>query len=75
MNVVGRIENYARGGQVLISDSTYQLVEDQVTVAGQFCMNAKGAEEALPLHVVRGLGGPVLVGAAPELRADVRRRT
>ena len=58
VNVVGRIESYARGGQVLISDSTYQLVEDLVTVAGTFRMKSKDADDALPLHVVRGLSAP-----------------
>ena len=83
VNVVGRIESYARGGQVLISDSTYQLVEDQVTVAGQFCMKAKGADDALPLHVVRGLGAPYwlelpqstepMYDAAPDVAATIAR--
>jgi class 3 adenylate cyclase len=57
VNLVGRIESYARGGQVLISEATYELVQDLVSTAGRFAMRAKGAEEGLPLHVVRGIGG------------------
>jgi class 3 adenylate cyclase/CheY-like chemotaxis protein len=58
VNVVGRIESYARGGQILVSDSTHELVQDLVSVAGRFCIKAKGEERGdLLLHVVRGLGG------------------
>jgi class 3 adenylate cyclase len=83
VNVVGRIESYARGGQVLISESTYECVQDLVTVTGRFCMNAKGADDALPLHVVRGLGGPYrlelpqssepMYAATPDVAASIAR--
>ena len=83
MNVVGRIESYARGGQVLISDSTYERVRDLVSVTGRFCMNAKGAEAAFPLHVVRGLGGRYrldlpqssepMYAATPDVHATIAR--
>jgi adenylate cyclase len=83
VNVVGRIESYARGGQVLISDSTYRLVKEQVIVAGHFCMKAKGADDALALHVVRGLSGPYWLElpqssepmheAAPDVTAAIAR--
>jgi len=58
VNVVGRIESYARGGQVLVSDATYRAVEHIVSVSGCFELNAKGAEDSLPLHVVRGMSAP-----------------
>jgi class 3 adenylate cyclase len=58
VNVVGRIESYARGGQVLISDATHHAVDHLVSVAGHFELNAKGAEESMRLHVVRGLSAP-----------------
>lgn len=58
VNVVGRIESYARGGQVLISDATLRTVEHLVSVTGHFDLNAKGAEDSMQLHVVRGLSAP-----------------
>jgi class 3 adenylate cyclase len=83
VNVVGRIESYARGGQVLISNSTYERVQNLVTVTGTFCMKAKGAEEALPLHVVRGLAGRYrldlpqssepMFAATPDVHATIAR--
>jgi class 3 adenylate cyclase len=58
VNVVGRIESYARGGQVLISEATHRAVEHLVSVTGHFDLNAKGAEDSIQLHVVRGLSAP-----------------
>ena len=72
VNVVGRIESYARGGQVLISDATLHAVEHLVSVTGHFDLNAKGAEDSMQLHVVRGLERAVLARAPAERRADVR---
>ena len=60
VNLVSRIEGYARGGQILISDSTYQVVREVVSTAGRFLMRAKGVDE-LPLYVVRGIDGPYRV--------------
>jgi class 3 adenylate cyclase len=58
VNVVSRIESCARGGQILVSDSTYAQVRDLVSVTGQFTIKLKGhGPEEVALHVVRGLSG------------------
>lgn len=83
VNVVGRMESYARGGQVLISDATFDRVREVVEVDGEFTMNAKGTEQARSLHVVRGLNGPYhlalprstkrMCAAVPDVAATIAR--
>jgi class 3 adenylate cyclase/CheY-like chemotaxis protein len=57
VNLVTLIESHARGGQVLISDSTYERIEDLVSVAGELAIGVKGTNETTKVHVVRELAG------------------
>jgi adenylate cyclase len=55
VNLASRLESFTVGGQVLISESTYQAVADQLEVAGPIEANAKGVESAIRLWEVRGI--------------------
>jgi adenylate cyclase len=71
VNIVGRIETHARGGQVLISDATLAEVGDLVTTTGGFELRAKGVPPGLSVHAVSAIGGPyqlVLPQRAHEMR-------
>jgi adenylate cyclase len=57
LNLVGRIEEQARGGQILISADTYRLVDELVSVTGHFPVRLKGLDEPVALYAVRGIAG------------------
>jgi class 3 adenylate cyclase len=58
VNLVTSIESHARGGQILISDTTYERVEDLVSVTGELSVGIKGANGTIGVHAVRELAGP-----------------
>jgi adenylate cyclase len=62
VNMAARIESFTVGGQVLMSDATYLLVQDEVVVSGPLKAAGKGLSAPLRLWEVRGLK------AAPEVR-------
>jgi adenylate cyclase len=71
VNIVGRIETHARGGQVLISDAILAEVRDLVTTTGKFELRAKGVPPGLSVHAVSAIAGPyqlVLPQRVHELR-------
>ena len=55
--MAARIESFTVGGQVLISDMTYGLVQKEVMVAGPLEVSGKGLRAPLHLWEVRGLEG------------------
>jgi adenylate cyclase len=57
LNLVGRIEEQARGGQILISADTYRLVDELISVTGKFPVRLKGLDEPVVLYAVRGIAG------------------
>ncbi len=57
VNFASRMEGYALGGQVLISPSTYQNLQDLVEVRDVLRVEMKGMTEPATLYDVRGLGG------------------
>jgi class 3 adenylate cyclase len=57
VNLVAGMEAHARGGQVVVSQTTYERVRDIAVVNGSFTMVPKGSTDAQPLYVVRGLRG------------------
>jgi len=57
VNLVARIETQTVGGQILLSQASYELVQDLVTVTGQFSIQTKGLSAPLTLYTVRGIGG------------------
>lgn len=58
VNLCGRIESYTVGGQILISQSTCDLVNSELEVAKMMTVYPKGANGELVLSHVTGIGEP-----------------
>jgi adenylate cyclase len=57
VNLAARIESFTTGGQILISQSTYDEVAPIVRLFGQMTIAAKGSSEPVMIYDVAGLGG------------------
>jgi class 3 adenylate cyclase len=57
VNLTGRMESYALGGQVLVSPFTYSRVRDFVDVKNILQVEMKGIPEKVSLYDVRGIRG------------------
>jgi hypothetical protein len=57
VNLTARIESYAVGGQVLISEATRQAIGPLLSIAKHLEVNAKGLETPVAVYDVRGIGG------------------
>lgn len=57
VNLVARIESYATGGQVLVSDSTYREIRDIVRTSASLQVRMKGLADPITVHDVKGLAG------------------
>jgi len=57
VNLTSRIQSYTVGGQVLISEATWQAVGPILRIEEQVEINAKGFESPIRLSEVRGIGG------------------
>ncbi len=57
VNIAARIESYAAGGQVLISEATRAEVGDIVTITRSIQVRPKGLKDPITLHVVEEIGG------------------
>lgn len=55
VNTASRIEKSSLGGQVLISDSTYSLIQDQVELQQQMQISVKGKLEQLKVYFVKSV--------------------
>ncbi len=55
VNTSARLEANAKGGEIIISESTYQLVKDRVIVESLGKYKLKGKAEELPVYNVLGL--------------------
>jgi adenylate cyclase len=58
VNLTGRIESYATGNQILISETTRNEVGPLLRLDGQMQVEPKGVQEALTIYEVGGIGGP-----------------
>jgi len=58
VNFTSRIESYALGGQVLISEDTYQEVKDFITVRDILKAEMKGVPHPATLYEVGAMTGP-----------------
>jgi class 3 adenylate cyclase len=58
VNFTSRVESYATGGQVLISATTYEQVQDLIELGNTFKAEMKGVPEAATLYEVLGILGP-----------------
>jgi class 3 adenylate cyclase/CheY-like chemotaxis protein len=57
VNLVARIESHTVGGQVLVSEWTYDEIKDITDTLGSFQLRAKGFTDPITVHDVRGLAG------------------
>ncbi len=57
INVTYRIESYSVGGQILISESTYNEVKDLVQIFEQKSILPKGVSQPINIYELGGIGG------------------
>jgi adenylate cyclase len=70
LNIAYRIESFTVGGQVLISDKTYERVKDVAKVVGMSALSFKGVKRPIRVYEVRGLVGKYLC-EMPEKGAEI----
>jgi adenylate cyclase len=58
VNLTGRLESYAAGGQILISSSTRDLIREEVTVDFTRNVSPKGVHGDITICGVSGIGAP-----------------
>ncbi|MEW6350693.1 MAG: adenylate/guanylate cyclase domain-containing protein [Thermodesulfobacteriota bacterium] len=85
VNVTGRAESFAVGGQVLITRATYERITDIVEVSSTLKVEMKGVPEPVELFEVSGIRGKyqvslqckeeVLADLEPPVRVTVQRLT
>ncbi len=68
INAAYRIESFTVGGQILISPTTYDRVESDLTIIGTKEVKFKGLDEPVALYDVAGIGQPYQV-FLPEKKA------
>jgi adenylate cyclase len=73
INAAYRIESFTVGGQILISPTTYDRVESDLTIIGTKEVKFKGLDEPVVLYDVAGMGQPYQV-FLPEKKAVVLTR-
>ncbi|MGB2924559.1 MAG: adenylate/guanylate cyclase domain-containing protein, partial [Limnothrix sp.] len=57
VNLTYRIESYTTGGQILISEHTYHLLEDILEIRGTQEVSPKGVKTAITIYEVCGIKG------------------
>jgi len=58
VNLVGRIESFATGGQLLISEDTRRRVKSSLRIDGEYVVEPKGASRSLRLYEIGAIGPP-----------------
>ncbi|MEB3229027.1 MAG: adenylate/guanylate cyclase domain-containing protein [Synechocystis sp.] len=58
VNLTYRIESFSIGGQILISERTFQAVASTVEINGSRAVKAKGIEEPILIYDVKGINSP-----------------
>ncbi|MCF4967217.1 CHASE2 domain-containing protein [Nostoc sp. CMAA1605] len=57
VNLAARIETYTVGGQILISENTYQDAQIELKIMGQLKIEPKGIKEIITIYDIVGIGG------------------
>ncbi|BAY10722.1 CHASE2 domain-containing protein [Calothrix sp. NIES-2098] len=57
VNLTYRIESYSVGGQILISESTFQEVGSLVRIYEQKAVQPKGVQQPITIYQISGIGG------------------
>jgi class 3 adenylate cyclase len=65
INLAARIESFAVGGQILVSEATLRELGDDVVVGDRHVVELKGVLEPVPLYDVTGVGGSADRPAVP----------
>lgn len=55
VNTAARLESNAKPGQILISQSTYELVKDKINATPLGTIKVKGKEQGIPVYQVEGI--------------------
>ena len=58
VNLTSRIESYSVGGQILISEKTYEEVKDHILIGKNMKLSAKGMAHPFDIYEVEGIRGP-----------------
>ena len=61
INAAYRIESFTIGGQILISPTTYDLVQSRISIRGTKEVKFKGLDQPVTLYDVGGIGEPYQV--------------
>lgn len=76
VNMTSRIESYAVGGQILISESVYHKLRDVLRIDGERKVSPKGAQTPLRIFEVGAIAGRynlTLLSKDPDLITLIRR--
>ena len=65
VNLVGRIESFTIGGQLLISEDTRGKVKAPLRIDKQFQVEPKGAASSVRLFDIGAIGGPFHLSLPP----------
>ncbi|MEE8496876.1 MAG: adenylate/guanylate cyclase domain-containing protein [Xanthomonadales bacterium] len=57
VNFASRVESYAAGGQILVSDRTLEACSGLLETRGQMSVRPKGFDKDVQIHDVSGIGG------------------
>lgn len=71
-NIAARLEGAAEPGQILISETAYQLIRDEVDCTPRGGLDCKGVHFAVPVYVVLGTLGSAERPAAIPVASDGR---
>lgn len=75
VNFTGRMESFSVGGQVLVSQSTYEILSDVLDVKGVLQVEMKGIPGKVNLYDIRGIRGAysVQLPEKPEISVSLKR--
>lgn len=68
VNLTSRIESFTLGGQVLVSEATRRAAGDAVVAGERLSLRAKGFDEPVVVHEVRGVQGRWRLGLPERVR-------
>ncbi len=73
INAAYRIESFTVGGQILISPTTYERIESDLTILGTKEVKFKGLDQPVCLYDIGGIGDPYRV-FLPEKKEEMLKR-
>src|SRR5262249_22962680 len=58
VNLAGRVQSFATGGEVLITEDTYQRIKAPLRIKAQLTVEPKGVARSVLLFKIDGIGRP-----------------